>query len=75
VHFIQFGEIWEGNDPPLIGDELYVPIIQEITENLSEPREDIVAYPQDGKPWEVSLPTSLVYLQEKVQEFEDPLEA
>jgi hypothetical protein len=75
VHFIQFGEIWEGNDPPLIGDKLYVPIIQEITENLSGPREDIVPYPADGKPWEISLPTSLVYLQEKVQEFEDPLEA
>jgi hypothetical protein len=75
VHFIQFGEIWEGNDPPLIGDELYVPIIQEITENLNEPREDVVPYPADGKPWEISLPTSLVYLQEKVQEFEDPLEA
>jgi hypothetical protein len=72
VHFIQFGEIWEGNDPPLINDDLYVPIIQEIAENSGK-LEDGAPYPHNGRPWEVSLPTSLVYLQEEVPEFKDQL--
>jgi len=65
--------IWEGNDPPLVQDDLYVPIIQEIAENLGR-IEDGIPYPENGKPWEISVPTSLIYLQEEVPEFEDPLE-
>ena len=74
VHFIQFGEIWEGNDAPVMEDDTYLPIIQEITENLGT-MEEGVPYPKNSKPWEVSVPTSLVYLQENVPVFEDPLEA
>lgn len=62
AHFCQFGEIWEGNDPPLRDDALYVPIIEEITENLGKLDEG-VAYPEGSQPWEVRVPTSLVLLQ------------
>jgi hypothetical protein len=62
AHFCQFGEIWEGNDPPLRDDALYVPIIEEITENLGKLDEG-VPYPEDSQPWEVRVPTSLVLLQ------------
>ena len=62
AHFCQFGEIWEGNDPPLRDDALYVPIIEEITENLGKLDEG-VPYPEGSEPWEVRIPTSLVLLQ------------
>lgn len=61
--YCQTGIIWDGNDVPLIGDDLYVPIIKEITENLGK-LDDGVPYPADSKPWEVTVPTSLVVLQD-----------
>ncbi|WP_062059627.1 hypothetical protein [Aquimarina longa] len=63
AHFCQFGKIWEGNDIPLKNDKLYVPIINEITENLGK-LNDGVPYPEDSEPWEVTVPTSLVVLQD-----------
>jgi hypothetical protein len=62
AHFCQFGEIWEGNDPPLRDDALYVPIVEEIAESLGQLDEG-VPYPEDSGPWEVRIPTSLVLLQ------------
>lgn len=55
--------IWGSNDVPLIGDDLYVPIVKEITENLGK-LDDGVPYPADSQPWEVTIPTSLVVLQD-----------
>jgi hypothetical protein len=63
THFCQFGQIWEGNDPPLIDDDLYVPIIDEISTNLGK-LDDGVPYPPDSEPWEVTVPTDLVVLQD-----------
>jgi hypothetical protein len=63
AYFCQFGIIWEGNDVPLIGDSLYVPIVQEITENLGK-IEDGVPYPPGSQPWQVTVPTDLVVLQD-----------
>lgn len=62
AHFCQFGEIWEGNDPPLRDDDLYVPIVDEIAANLGKLDEG-VPYPPGSGPWEVRIPTSLVLLQ------------
>lgn len=62
AYFCQFGLIWEGNDPPLRDDDLYVPIVDEIAANLGK-LEDGVPYPKDAQPWEVRIPTSLVLLQ------------
>ncbi|WP_240373993.1 hypothetical protein [Bacillus piscicola] len=72
AHFCQFGEVWEGNDIPLRDDELYVPIVDEITESLDKPQGE-VPYPEDSEPWEVTIPTSLVMLQnvEDVPEIRD----
>lgn len=61
--YCQTGMIWDGNDVPLIGDDLYVPIVKEITENLGK-LDDGVPYPADSQPWEVTIPTSLVILQD-----------
>lgn len=62
AHFCQFGAIWEGNDPPLRDDDLYVPIVDEIAENLGK-LDAGVPYPDDAEPWEVRIPTSLVLVQ------------
>ncbi len=62
AHFCQFTKIWEGNDPPLADDDLYVPIVDEIAENLGK-LDDGVPYPPDSQPWEVRIPTSLVLVQ------------
>lgn len=63
AYFCQTGEIWEGNDVPLIGDSTYVPIVQEITENLGK-LDAGVPYPPGSQPWEVTVPTSLVIVQD-----------
>jgi hypothetical protein len=63
AYYCQTGIIWDGNDVPLIGDELYVPIVEEISENLGKLDEG-VPYPPDSEPWEVTVPTSLVVVQD-----------
>lgn len=62
AYFCQFGLIWEGNDPPLYDDDLYVPVVDEIAENLGK-LDDGVPYPEGSEPWEVRIPTSLVLVQ------------
>ncbi len=62
AHFCQFQEIWEGNDPPLRDDDLYVPVVDEIAANLG--KFDVgVPYPEGSGPWEVRVPTDLVLVQ------------
>jgi len=75
AHFCQFGEIWEGHDAPLIDDDLFVPIIDEITESLGKPEEPPRPYPPNSQPWEVTIPTALVILQnlEEVPNIRDVL--
>ena len=63
VHFLQFNEIWQGNDPPMINDDLYVPIVDEIAANLGKFDNDGVPYPEGSHPWEVRVPTDLVLVQ------------
>ena len=62
AYYCQMGAIWEGNDVPLIGDSLYVPIVEEISAKLGKLDEG-VPYPEDSVPWEVKIPTSLVVVQ------------
>jgi len=74
AYYCQTGKIWNGNDAPLIDDDLYVPIVEEITDNLGK-LDDGVPYPADSQPWEVRVPTSLVLLQnlEEVPGIKDAL--
>jgi hypothetical protein len=62
-YYCQTGLIWNGNDAPLLDDDLYVPIVEEITDNLGK-LDDGVPYPADSQPWEVRIPTELVLLQD-----------
>ena len=50
------GQIWNGGDPPTIDDPLYVSIADE----LGDATAGRTPY---GEPWEVTIPTTLVYLK------------
>lgn len=59
AHFMDTGEIWEGADPPTLTSPLYVSIIDEIKERTQAPGTEI----EQGDPWDVRLPTTLVKLR------------
>ncbi|MBF6134713.1 hypothetical protein IU501_17090 [Nocardia otitidiscaviarum] len=58
-HFLTFGELWNGGPLPPISSPLYLPIADEIAEQLDRPGTEV---PQ-GDPWTVRVPTSLVKLR------------
>ncbi len=64
--FANTGKIWNGGTVPLIDDELYVSIIDEIKSQTNDTAEGEFT----GEQWEVTIPTSLVILQKS-----DELEA
>jgi hypothetical protein len=53
------GAIWNGGDTPRLNDPLYMSIAEE----LRNQTDDLYGAKPEGDPWEVILPTSLVYLQ------------
>lgn len=59
AHFRNTGKVWEGGEPPMIGDEDYVEILDELKERAKAPGEE----KPFGDPWEVRLPTTLVRLR------------
>jgi hypothetical protein len=58
-HFMTYGELWNGGPLPPISSPLYLPIADEIAEQLDRPGDEM---PQ-GDPWLVSIPTTLVHLR------------
>jgi hypothetical protein len=72
AYYLQFGYLWEGNDAPVGDENSYLPIIEEITGNLGL-EQQAVPYPSNATPWEITVPTSLVFLQKEVPEMEDSL--
>lgn len=52
--FMATGKIWKGGEVPVIGDELYLSIVDEMKEPKGE---------KQGKAWITKLPTSLTILQ------------
>ena len=67
------GQIWMGSDDdiPNIGDDFYLPIANEIAENLGKIEDGV----PESDPWEVVVPTSLVLVQnlEEIPGIVDPL--
>jgi len=58
-HFLTFGEIWNGGPLPAISSPLYLPIADEIAEQLDRPGNEVA----QGDPWSVRIPTNLVKLR------------
>jgi hypothetical protein len=53
------GVIWSGGDTPRLEDPMFLSIAEE----LRDQTDDLAGATPEGTPWEVVLPTSLVYLQ------------
>ena len=53
MHYMATGSIWNDGETPVIGDELYLSIVDELKEQ---------EYEVDGS-WETTLPTNLIALQ------------
>lgn len=54
------GVIWNGGDAPVLDDPLYKSIVNELR-SQQDPYKDAIP---EGEPWDVIIPTTLVYLQE-----------
>ena len=71
LHFIKTKEIWQGDDPPVLGDDDFVSVADEIEAqtNYNPPEKlprcgEKVDPPCIVRTWESTLPTSLISLQE-----------
>ena len=60
LYYIQTGgQIWNGGSSPVLNDPLYVSIVDE----LKSQQDSFGDAVPEGDPWDVIVPTSLVYLQ------------
>ncbi len=71
LHYMYTNEIWNGGEPPVLDDPLFISIIDEIkSETDSDLGGDLPGcslesgYPCLSDEWDVKVPTNLVYLQE-----------
>jgi hypothetical protein len=53
------GAIWAGGEPPHLNDPLFISLADEMREQT----DDLANATPEGDPWQVILPTTLVYLQ------------
>jgi hypothetical protein len=53
------GAIWNGGEPPRLNDPLYISLAEE----LRDLTDDLEGATAEGDPWQIILPTTLVYLQ------------
>ena len=58
-HFLTYGELWNGGPLPTVSSPLFLPIADELAEQLDRPGDEV---PQ-GEPWTVRVPTTLVQLR------------
>jgi hypothetical protein len=61
AYYLTFGEPWNGGEAPILDDELYVAIVDEIADAQDASLADAVPY---GDPWTYTQPTELVKLQD-----------
>ncbi len=59
LYYLQTGLVWNGGEVPGIKDLLFISIADE----LKNQTDDLANATPEGEPWEVILPTTLVYLQ------------
>ncbi|PXW85014.1 hypothetical protein C8R34_12248 [Nitrosomonas sp. Nm84] len=62
------GAIWKGGETPRLKDDMFISIAEE----LRNQTDDLAGAKPDGEPWEVIIPTTLVWLQpdDKLPSFE-----
>jgi hypothetical protein len=57
------GAIWKGGEPPRLNDPLFISLADE----LRDQTDDLANAKPESTPWEVVLPTTLVYLQKEAE--------
>ncbi len=60
LHYMNTAEIWAGGEAPVMDDELFVSIAAELKAQADIVEPDMLT----GEEWEITVPTSLVMLQE-----------
>lgn len=63
--YLGTGDLWHGGEPPVLGDEFYLPIVEELAEAIGMSLDDAEPY---GDPWTYRLPTTLVALDADVSD-------
>lgn len=69
MHYLATREPWAGGSVPVIGDDLHLPVHEEIRELTEDRAGTGIAV---GEPWLVTVPTSLVYLESGTHPLPDP---
>jgi hypothetical protein len=64
LHFLYTREPWNGGPAPGLSDLLYIPIHEEIHDQ----QDDLNGAIAEGDPWDVTVPTTLVYLKDSTSE-------
>ncbi|MBT2133627.1 hypothetical protein KK137_04705 [Croceibacterium sp. LX-88] len=62
-HFMETGEVYEGEGLPKMGDPGYVTFIDEQLTSLGAPGEEIQWPPDNPREWDIVAPTSLLLLR------------
>jgi hypothetical protein len=61
MHYLENnGALWKGGEAPRLNDPMFLSIADE----LRSQTDDLFGATPEGDPWEVVLPTTLVYLQQ-----------
>ncbi|ELY49124.1 hypothetical protein [Natronorubrum bangense] len=58
AYYLQYGQVWKGEGVPESTDDRFVPILEELNGDTDD------GYKPIGEPWEVTVPTNLVALQD-----------
>lgn len=69
MHYLATREPWDGGAAPIIGDDLHLPVHEEIRELTEDRAGTGLAV---GEPWLVTVPTSLLYLESVDHPLPDP---
>ena len=64
LHFLYTREPWNGGPAPGLYDSMYLPIHEE----LHNQQDDLNGAKAEGEPWDVIVPTTLVYLKDSTSE-------
>ena len=64
LHFLYTREPWNGGPAPGLYDSMYLPIHEE----LHNQQDDLNGAKPEGEPWDVTVPTTLVYLKDSTSE-------
>ncbi len=67
LHYLDSQQPWNGGPAPVIGDQLFIPLHEEIRKQ----QDDRYGGVPEGEPWTFTVPTNLVYLHGSADQLPD----